>query len=868
MNMSAKSHGTAVRWDRRPVNERKSLTETVANAAWNYVCICLLVVSAVLILPASIERSFLENAQIVRLLFLLFVLSLVFDLILVPISHAFAEKKLPAFFMRLSFVLVIALFFYRYFINYYEKSKDAIIKGWRFFASEYYEIYNRIMGKNLFFGEGGDKHFLTDMSYFWLLVIVAVLFLLSVLIGKKHIFLLMPTAAFYMVMIIGRTPEWPAFLVFVLGAFMLLAGPIKKENLLIRLGALGVFMLVFVIAGSVFESSAEKLMGRAEATKDFQDAMEARIGNFFSKLFLEKDNDISNKKPKYKNVEVMVITSDKKPAENLYFPNYYGTYYKDGVWSNRDSDFEEACRENGIGTETAGKYLFDSLYQVLEEDVGTSELDIDYKGLAGRAMYLPYGSLSSEAKVGYSGDVVTLKGLISGSTKVTSLTNHVFYYNRFYRMIMEYKPEGNLGKFYSWYNEYAFDHDLQLSDNIQSNRYLFADGSAYEDGEYKYEYKGYSSYADEWSQIESYRKTRDNDGNVVNVTEVSYLSTNLYRLARARDVSNYLTENYSYSWNLDSIKDGTDPIEYFLSTSKKGYCEHFASAGVMLLRGAGVPARYASGYVLKPYAFKKKGKSYVASIIDRNAHAWVEIYLENIGWVPVEVTPGYASTINNMPTDEDEAERRNERENSTPTPTPTKAATKTPTPTPTETDSTITPTKKPTKAAVTKTPKPTKTVTPTPAGGKKGSGSGGDGGDDGGGKAFPVKIIIIAASVLFGIFVLILAFRKHMAAVRKKLEDDLRKKRYRNAINSMNRRLYRRLRRKGKFIGLAISGDKNSPGGITDEKYKTVLKDCYKDIPGEEWDRYMETVIKAAFSENEITKEEAALVYRLYKKCR
>lgn len=77
---------------------------------------------------------------------------------------------------------------------------------------------------------------------------------------------------------------------------------------------------------------------------------------------------------------------------------------------------------------------------------------------------------------------------------------------------------------------------------------------------------------------------------------------------------------------------------------------HFASAGALILQSLGVPARYASGYVVEPSAFHKEKKGYQADVPDYNAHAWVEIYLENIGWVPVEMTPGYTNDSAKLPT--------------------------------------------------------------------------------------------------------------------------------------------------------------------------------------------------------------------------
>ena len=80
---------------------------------------------------------------------------------------------------------------------------------------------------------------------------------------------------------------------------------------------------------------------------------------------------------------------------------------------------------------------------------------------------------------------------------------------------------------------------------------------------------------------------------------------------------------------------------------------HYASAAVMILREMGVPARYASGYVVPRNSFEEDGTSYAAEVLDNQAHAWAEVYLDSIGWVPVEVTAGYSTLV------------------PTPTPTPT-----------------------------------------------------------------------------------------------------------------------------------------------------------------------------------------------------
>lgn len=86
-----------------------------------------------------------------------------------------------------------------------------------------------------------------------------------------------------------------------------------------------------------------------------------------------------------------------------------------------------------------------------------------------------------------------------------------------------------------------------------------------------------------------------------------------------------------------------DVIDYFLFENGKGYCVHFASAAVLMYRMYGIPARYVTGYVAHPTDFRYNRFNrgfFTANLTDKSAHAWVEIYLKDYGWVPVEVTPG------------------------------------------------------------------------------------------------------------------------------------------------------------------------------------------------------------------------------------
>jgi len=103
-------------------------------------------------------------------------------------------------------------------------------------------------------------------------------------------------------------------------------------------------------------------------------------------------------------------------------------------------------------------------------------------------------------------------------------------------------------------------------------------------------------------------------------------------------------QNYMLHFGTYTLTPGTTPkkedfILYFLTNRKSGYCVHYASAAVMLLRYYGVTARYASGYVVDAASFKDK----VAKVKDSQAHAWVEVLDPAKGWVVLEVTPSASS---------------------------------------------------------------------------------------------------------------------------------------------------------------------------------------------------------------------------------
>ena len=89
----------------------------------------------------------------------------------------------------------------------------------------------------------------------------------------------------------------------------------------------------------------------------------------------------------------------------------------------------------------------------------------------------------------------------------------------------------------------------------------------------------------------------------------------------------------TYDLNTPSVPEGEDFVTWFLSESDTGYCVHFATAATMLLRYYGVPARYVTGYSIQA----KSGEW--TDVTQDDAHAWVEYYRDDFGWLSFDPTP-------------------------------------------------------------------------------------------------------------------------------------------------------------------------------------------------------------------------------------
>ncbi|WP_157090090.1 DUF3488 and transglutaminase-like domain-containing protein [Janibacter melonis] len=106
------------------------------------------------------------------------------------------------------------------------------------------------------------------------------------------------------------------------------------------------------------------------------------------------------------------------------------------------------------------------------------------------------------------------------------------------------------------------------------------------------------------------------------------------QLESAQAIQSYLRGNdFTYSLELDERLPGEHPISQFLRT-KRGYCQQFAATMVHLARAEGIPARFVVGFL------PGTGSTQERVVRASDAHAWPELWIDGVGWLRFEPTPG------------------------------------------------------------------------------------------------------------------------------------------------------------------------------------------------------------------------------------
>ncbi len=516
------------------------------------------------------------------------------------------------------------------------QAAEHIKDGFLYVKGRYLEIINVYYGTS-FVCPKGDKAFAGAFVGFVSFIVMLLLVTLAVQIKRRRMLTLFPTLMLAVQLCIGKSPSVSEVVMLTLCTLWCLiadgnartvagydANGSEHGNDVFRIAQAFLYMaavsaILFICVFS-FKPLADTLADKKPQMLAFQKDLEGSVKSFFSVGIDLQDGTVSNHYPSYSEKTVMTVEAKAGVPSNIYLRNFYGDTYENGRWikksdfSGMEKEYHDASRMTAWQTTIGLATLLDGYYDD-ETNPATEKYTITMKKLSTKYAYLPYCidpySIDAKGDIDFEEDFFITKDKGTKTIEVSACPG--FFHGSLETSSLE--PEQPLevnNDFYAAYNNYVMENYTakQGGDGIvaEDAKWLLRTGQLTSN----MMYTGY---------------IRENDAN---------------RIAAAQLVQQFLTsKNFKYSKNPPST-GGKDVVENFLSNSRQGFCVHFASAGTMILRQMGVPCRYVSGYCAKEDSFKSgENDEDICEVKDSQSHAWVEIYLDDFGWIPVEMTPGY-----------------------------------------------------------------------------------------------------------------------------------------------------------------------------------------------------------------------------------
>ncbi len=310
--------------------------------------------------------------------------------------------------------------------------------------------------------------------------------------------------------------------------------------------------------------------------------------------------------------KTMLRVKTSKPASD-YLKGFCGSVYTGESWEQR-SEEQNAAAKAALGSEKAQFLNARLLFQLpmAEEDSVRYSLTVRNVGANPRCAYLPYtmteSGLSSILEPVEDGFFQTKNRIFGESEYTVSALWSWEMENPFSWQIPFHQSESDFLSSLIGYSKFVNKTDTQLPEQLKE-------------------------------PLESYLSDRG-----------LLLSHHGSPRQLIKAIVEAVHSQCTYTLSPGVCPQGEDFVLYFLLTGKKGYCVHFATAAALLFRAAGIPARYAEGYVAPPAGEEAEW----IDLPDHSAHAWVEVYFQNCGWVPVEVTPGLDFSQTSQPPDHTE----------------------------------------------------------------------------------------------------------------------------------------------------------------------------------------------------------------------
>lgn len=311
-----------------------------------------------------------------------------------------------------------------------------------------------------------------------------------------------------------------------------------------------------------------------------------------------------------KSEALRVVMEQPQP---LYLKGFVGSTYTKDQWEMLDGELAFASKPLLNALENKGFIPVTQLNNVVNKvdlsDNSLSKVKIQNMNANSKYIYAPYelASVPNEAATHKDSTTVATSSLFGERQyQYEIMSTNVAKYPQIANALYTLKTQDTLHDYISQeshYNEYVYVHFLQMPDetkqllenHLQERNLAFPDRPSYEKG------------------IDAVKK--------------------------------FVAAELTYSEKVEAKSAKQDFLSYVLETRREGYAAHFATVATMIFRYYGIPARYVEGYLITPDDVKNTEAFSELQITSENAHAWTEIYIDLLGWVPIEVTPPYLTKM-------------------------------------------------------------------------------------------------------------------------------------------------------------------------------------------------------------------------------
>ncbi len=373
----------------------------------------------------------------------------------------------------------------------------------------------------------------------------------------------------------------------------------QSERLSVYAFRVGLLVMLGAFACATAEQVTDGMFGmEVSGLDDFRTKLYEATINHKNPLLKADEGKITYNEPVQSKEEELVVTADRQPEAPVYLKGFVGERFDNASqsWKAVDPDaFRAECEiksGDNLSYEDYQREISAHLYWQLQY-ADCPECNYQVKNIRADHAYdwIPYGV--------WTGDI-HMEG----------------------EAVYKYGSDGDVAG-------YLMPDTKRLVEYLESNgREIPYDAVAQSENDYVYHHFTYVPAAQNYLNNAYYRiKGVIGDG--------ASLSTWLEAIQEDFD------RRLTYSKEAQKTNGAEELIDNFYGVTRKGYCIHFASAATILLRMAGFPARYVTGYVAWPYDFRYDPEigGYRASLTGERQHAWTEVYEPSSGtWMPVDLT--------------------------------------------------------------------------------------------------------------------------------------------------------------------------------------------------------------------------------------